>query len=120
MQIRKIYKDVNPELLYDEVKDFIIKQGVVISESKLETYLLPDNTSSFTYRGTLASNVPEGQASGERECLRAHVVGTVKGETKLTLDIKDKLFPQEKVSALLDDLEFIFGVNEARDDDEED
>ena len=30
MQIRKTYKDVKPELLYDEVRDFILKQGVIV------------------------------------------------------------------------------------------
>ncbi len=44
MQIRKTYKAVNPELLYAEVRDFVLKQGAVLGESKLETYLLPDNS----------------------------------------------------------------------------
>ena len=112
MQIRKTYKEVNPELLYDEVRDFVLKQGTIIGESKLETYLLPDNSSSFIFRGTLTFKVQVGQAKVEKECLRAHIVGTVKDETKVMLDINDELFPQEKVSALQDDLNFIFGSYE--------
>ncbi|MCL0091659.1 hypothetical protein M1N59_00085 [Dehalococcoidales bacterium] len=38
MQIRKTYKQVNPELLYDEVRDFILKQEVIVDSAKLETY----------------------------------------------------------------------------------
>ena len=108
MQIRKTYNDVNPQLLYDEVKDFVLKQGTIIGESRLETYLVTDNSSAFTFRGTLTFRVRDGQDNSEKECLRAHVVGTARGETKLMLDINDELFPQEKVSALQDDLDFIF------------
>jgi len=119
MQIRKTYRDVNPELLYAEVRDFVLKQGAVLGESKLETYLLPDNSSAFISRGGLTFKVQVGQAEAEKECLRAHIVGTVKGETKMMLDIKDELFSQEKVSALLDDLNFIFRSYEADITDEE-
>ena len=113
MQIRKTYQEVNPELLYDEVRDFVLKQGTIIGESKLETYLRPDDSSSFVFRGTLTFKVQAGQAKTEKECLRAHIVGTVKGETKVMLDINDELFTQEKVAALQDDLYFIFGSYEA-------
>jgi len=109
MQIRKTYRGVNPQLLYDEVRDFALKQGTSIGESKLETYLLPDDTSSFTFRGNLAFKVKVGQAGAGKECLRAHIVGTFKGETKVMFDIDEEIFPQEKVAALQDDLTFIFG-----------
>lgn len=39
MQTRKTYKDVNPELLYDEVRDFIQKQGAIIDEAGLTIFL---------------------------------------------------------------------------------
>ena len=47
-------------------------------------------------------------------CLRAHIVGSAKGETKVMLDIYEKLFPGEKVSALQDDLDFVFGSYEVK------
>lgn len=119
MQIRKTYSDVNPKLLYDEVKDFVLKQGTIIGESKMETYLLTDNTSSFMFRGNLTFRAQVGQDKAEKECLRAHIVGTVKGETKMMFDINDELFSEEKVSALQDDLNFIFGAYEAGITDEE-
>ncbi len=109
MQIRKIYKDIKPELLYDEIRDLIQKQGAVIGEAKLETYSLPSDSSSFISRGTLTFKIHSELDKAEKECLTAHIVGSAKGETKLMLDIDDKLFPQQKVSALQDDLDFIFG-----------
>ena len=53
MQIRRTYKEVNPELLYHEIRDFVQKQGAIIDEDRLETYSLPSDSSSFISRGTL-------------------------------------------------------------------
>ena len=114
MQIRKTYTEVNPELLYGEIKDFILKQGVSIGESKLETYALPGNTSSFVSRGTLTFKVQGQPGKEKKECIRAHIVGSAKTETKMMLDIDEKLFPQEKISALQDDLDFIFSSYEVK------
>jgi hypothetical protein len=108
MQIRKTYKEVNPELLYAEIRDFVLKQGVNPGEAKLETYALPSDSSSFITRGTMTFKIQD------KECLRAHVVGSVKTETKVMLDIDEKLFPSDKVSALQDDLDFIFGSYEVK------
>lgn len=110
MQIRKTYKRVNPGLLYDEVRDFVLKQGVTPGEVKIETYALPGDTSSFISRGTLAFN----EDRSGKECLRAHVVGSVKTETKVMIDVNEALFPAEKVAALQEDLDFIFGSYEIK------
>jgi len=109
MQIKKIYSQVQPELLYDEVKDFALKQGVVLGEAKMGTYSMPDDSSSFISRGVLTFN-----AKGGKECLRAHIVGSARGETKLIIDIDDKLFPKARVTALEQDLDFIFSSYEVK------
>ena len=108
MHIRKTYSEVNPELLYAEIRDFVLKQGVSLAENKLETYTLPDQSASFVSRGTLTFMVRDGSSGAEKECLR--VSRWV--EKKLMLDVDDKLFSQEKLSVLLDDLGFIFGTYE--------
>ena len=109
MKIRRTYKAVSPGLLYDEIRDFVLKQEVAIGEAKLETYSSPSDSSSFISRGTLTFMA---QGKAEKECLRAHIVGSAKGETKVMFDIDEKLFSQEKISALQDDLDFIFGSYE--------
>lgn len=113
MQIRKTYRDINPELLYDEMRDFILKQGATIGATKLETYALPGG-SSHVVRGTLTFKIQGESGKAEKECLRAHIVGSAKDETKIMLDIDENLFPQEKVSALQEDLDFIFGSYEVK------
>ena len=114
MQIRKTYQGVNPELLYDEIRDFTIKQGTVIDNAKLETYPLPGNTSTFISRGTLTFKVQSRSGKGEKECLRAHIVGSAKSETKVMLDVDEELFSKEKINALENDLSFIFGLYEVK------
>jgi len=114
MQIRKTYNSVSPELLYDEIKDFTTKQGLALDEAKLETYSLPTDSSSFIFRGTLTFMIQGKSDKGEKGCLRAHVVGSAKAETKVMLDIDEKLFPQRQTDALLDDLDFIFSAYEAK------
>ncbi len=114
MQIRKTYREINPELLYHELKDFALKQGTTAGETKMETYSLPNDSSSFISRGTLTFKVRDESSKTEKECLRAHIVGSARTETKLMLDIDEKLFPPQKISALQDDLDFVFGSYEVK------
>jgi len=114
MQIRKTYKGVSPELLYDEIKDFVVKQGATIGETKLETYSMPTDSSSFISRGTLTFKIKGEPGRGEKECLRAHIVGSAKSETKIMLDIDEQLFAKDKIAALQEDLDFIFGSYETK------
>jgi 7-cyano-7-deazaguanine synthase in queuosine biosynthesis len=111
MQIKKTYTEVSPELLYAEIRDFTLKQGVTLGENKLETFTLPDESSSFVTRATLTFNT--GEKTG-KECLRAHIVGMARGETKLMIDVDESLFPPEKLTALQSDLDFIFGAYEVK------
>jgi hypothetical protein len=114
MQIRKTYNEVNPELLHAELRDFTLKQGASLGENKMETYTLPDQSASFISRGTLTFRAKGKSGQAEKECLRVHVVGSARGETKLMIDVDEALFPQEKVSALQTDLDFIFGSYEVK------
>lgn len=108
MQIRKTYQEVNPELLYNEVRDFVVKQGAVISDSKMETYSLPNDSSSSITHGALTFKM-----SG-KDCLSAHVLGSARGETRLLMDVDDKVFPPDKLSAMQSDLDFMLGLYEVK------
>jgi hypothetical protein len=103
MQIRKTYKDISPTLLYNEIKDFVLKQGLIREQDKMETYSIPGDSSSFIHRGTLTFTV-QG-----KEALRAHIIGSEKTETKLMLDSVDELFPAKKITELQEDLTFMLG-----------
>lgn len=106
MQIRKAYKDINPKILYDEIREFVQRQGVTLDQDKLETYSMPSDSSTFIYRGTLTFKI-QG-----KEGLRVHIIGSDRGETKLMLDSNDELFSTEKVAALEEDLNFMLSSYE--------
>src|SRR3990170_5260493 len=106
MQVKKSYKNINPEILYDEVRDSVQKYGAILDEAKLQTYSLP-GASSHISRGTLVFKMQQGEI--QKECLRAHIVGSAVGETKMLLDIDESLLPEEKIKALEADLDFVFG-----------
>lgn len=110
MQIKKAYKNLNPGLIFDELRDFILKQGVVVGVSKLETYQLLNDSSEFTTRATITFKTKENGP----ECIRAHVVGSAATETKVLLDIDESLFPAPKLAALTGDLDFVFGSYEVK------
>jgi len=112
MQIRKIYKNINPGLLYDDMKDFVMKQGLSIAEEKLQTYSIPTDSSSSIRRGTIIFKGKGKTVETEPEYLRAHIEGSETSETKLIIDVDTDLFPQDKVTALQSDLDFIFGSHE--------
>lgn len=114
MQIRKTYQNVKPELLFDELKDLIVKQGASEDEAKMETYTLPSDTSSFISRGTLTFKLGAGPGKPAKEGIRLHIIGSARGETKVMIDINSSLFPQDKVAALQDDLDFILGSYEVK------
>ncbi len=108
MQIKKIYHNIKPELLFDALKDLITKQGATIAESKLETYSLPDDSSSFISRGTLTFKTQQ------KESIRGYIVGSAMGETKLMLDIDETLFPGESITYVQDALDFLLGSYEKK------
>ena len=114
MQIKKKYRDIKPELLFDELKDLIVKQGAAVDQSKMETYSLPDDSSSFISRGTLTFKIQDKPDIQAKECIRGHIIGSARGETKLLLDIDDGLFPEDKVTSLQNDLDFILGSYEMK------
>ena len=105
MQVKKSYTKINPELLYDEVRDLVQKYGGILNESKMQTYSLP-GASAHIVRGTIICKTKQEEA--EKECLRAHIVGTAGGETKMMLDAEESLFSEEKLKALEADLDFVF------------
>ena len=114
MQIRKVYERVNPQLLYDAVKDFVKKHGAVISSDKLVNYSVPNDSSAYVSRGTLIFNMTNNEVKQGKECLRAYVVGSQKNEVKLILDFDESLFSQKMADELKSDLDFIIIQNDKK------
>ncbi len=96
--------------MFDSLKGLIVKQGASIAESKMETYSLPDDSSSFISRGTLAFKTQDKQ----KEIIRGYIVGSAMGETRLMLDIEEELFSREKVASFQEALDFLLGSYEKK------
>lgn len=106
MQISKTYRGINPEMLHNEIRDLVQKQGIVASEAKLQTYPLPSGATQS--RVTLVFKTQAKQ----KECGSAHIIGSPGGETKMLLDLDENLLPKESISTLQENLDFILGSYE--------
>ena len=107
IQVKKTYRGINSEMLYHEVRDLVQKQGIMVSEAKVQTYpLLSGATQS---RVTLVFKTED-----QKECGSAHIIGSPAGETKMLLDIDEKLIPPQEISTLQENLDFILGSYEAK------
>ena len=115
MQIRKIYQNVKPELIYEQIKDFAVKQGTIIQDAKLYTSTTQGDSSLFVSRGTMTFSMEGGPEKSAKGCLTVHLLGSDKGETRVIFDIDEKLFTQERLNALQNDLDFILGSYEVKD-----
>mgnify|MGYP000144444221 CR=1 FL=1 len=108
MQLRKAYQEINPTLLYDEIKELVTREGASLDQNRLETYSMPSDSSTFVYRGTLTFKI-QG-----KEAIRAHIIGVDRGETRLILDSDDSIIPPEKIQSIEKDLDFMLGSYESK------
>jgi hypothetical protein len=109
IQIRKTYKGINPEMLCDEVRDLVQKEGIIVGEAKSQTYTLPSGSTQT--RVTVTFNI---QGEQQKECGNAYIIDSPAGETKLLLDIDENLFSKEKLSSFQENLDFILGSYELK------
>jgi len=99
---------INPEMLHNEIRDLVQKQGIIASEAKLQTYPLPSGATQS--RVTLVFKTQAKQ----KECGSAHIIGSPGGETKMLLDLDETLLPKKSISTLQEDLDFILGSYEIK------
>lgn len=107
VHIRKTYRGINTEMLYDEVRDLLQKHGVTASDARLQTYGVPSGATQSRVTTVL-------RTANKKECGNAHILGSPKGEAKISLDIDESLVPKESVTALQEDLDFILGPYEVK------
>ena len=112
IQIRKTYRGINPEMLRAEIRDLVQKQGVIVGESKLQTYPLPSGATQS--RVTLAFKTQGEKPEDQEECGSAHIIGSPAGETKMMLDLDENLISRERISDLQEGLDFILGSYELK------
>lgn len=112
IQIRKTYRGVHFEMLYDEVRDLIQRQGILVGEVEVQTYPLPSGSTQS--RVVLAFKTEAEREENRENCGSAHIIESPGGETKMIIEIDETLFPQEKISAFQENLDFILGSYEIK------
>ena len=107
VHIRKTYRGINPEMLYDEVRDLLQKHGVTAGDARLQTYAVLSGATQSRVTTVL-------RAGSKKECGNAHILGSPAGEAKIALDIDESLVPKESVTALQEDMDFILDSYEVK------
>ena len=106
IQIKKTYSGINLEMLRDEIGDMVQKRGIMVEKAKVQTYGLPS--------GSTQSRVTMVFKAREEECGSAEIIELPGGETKLMVDLDERLLSQEGISSLQKDLDFILGSYEVK------
>ncbi len=112
VQIRKTYRGIHFEMLYDEVRDLVERQGMVVGEPESETYALPSGSTQS--RAVLVFKTQAEREEDQKSCGGAHIIESPGGETKMIIEIDENLFPQEKVSAFQGELDFVLASYEVK------
>lgn len=107
IQLKKTYRGLNPEMLYDEVRDLVSHGGITPAEAGLQTYSVPSGATQS--RVTL----PLHDANG-RECGSIHILGSAGGDARMTIDLDDQLVPSDTIQSLHADVDFLLGSYEVK------
>jgi len=107
VQVKKTYRGLNPEMLYDEVRELASKQGIQAAQASIQTYSISSGATQS--RVTVPVHTSDG-----RECGSLHIVGTANGDARMTLDLDDALVPSDALSALQSDIDFMLGSYEVK------
>ena len=107
VQVKKTYRDLNPEMLYDEVRDLVSKRGLEAAQASIQTYSISSGATQS--RVTVPVHTSEG-----RDCGSLHIIGTANGDARMTLELDDTLVPADALSALQSDIDFMLGSYEVK------
>lgn len=107
IQVKKTYRGLNPEMLYDEMRDLVSKQGLEAVEAAVQTYSVSSGATQS--RVTVPVRTADGHTCGS-----LHILGSANGDARMTLDLDDALVAPEMVSALQGDIDFMLGSYEVK------
>jgi len=107
VQLKKTYRGLNPEMLYDEVRDLVSHKGINAAQARLQTYSIPSGATQS--RVTVALHDADG-----RECGSVHVLSSAGGDARITIDLNDQLVPSDTIQSLYADIDFLLGSYEVK------
>jgi hypothetical protein len=107
IQVRKTYRAVNPEMLYDVVRDLIAKQGLHVEHASIQTYSVSSGATQS--RVTAPVRTPDGRALGS-----VHILGSSNNDARMALELDDAVVTPDAATAIQSDIDFILGSYEAK------
>lgn len=105
IQVKKTYRGLNPEMLYDVVRDLAVKRGLGAAQASMQTYSLSSGATQS--RVSVPLHTSQGQ-----QCGSLHILGTVNGDARMTLELEDSVVSLDTINALQSDMEFMLGSYE--------
>jgi len=106
-RVKKTYRGLNPEMVYDEVRDLIVRHGLDAAAAQLQTYSIQSGATQS--RVTVSIRTADGV-----ECGSLHVLGSAGGDVQLSLDLREEPVGADVISALQDDIDFMLGPYEVK------
>ena len=106
-RMKKTYRGLNPEMVYDEVRDLLARHGLDATAAQLQTYSIQSGATQS--RVTVSIRTGDGA-----ECGSLHVLGSAGGDVQLSLDLREELVGADAIAALQDDIDFMLGPYEVK------
>ena len=106
-RVRKTYRGLNPEMVYDEVRDLVARHGLDAGAARMQTYSIQSGATQSRV------TVPIRNAEGA-ECGSLHVLGSAGGDVGLSLDIDEGRVAAAVISSLQGDIDFMLGPYEVK------
>jgi hypothetical protein len=107
VQVNKTYRGLNPELIYDQVRDLLARRGLETVQSSIQTY----SVSSGATQSRVTSPVRTGNG---KDCGNLQILGAPNGDVRMTLELDDTIVSSEAIKAAQSDIDFMLGPNEVQ------
>ena len=106
-QVKKTYRKLNPDMLYDEMRDILARHGLSTHEERMQTYSI----GSGATQSRVTAPVMDNQ---NRQAGTMHILGSADANVRMALTLEEDFISEDVISAVHEDLEFILGSYEVK------
>jgi hypothetical protein len=106
-QLKKTYRKLNPDMLYDEIRDLISRHGLSTADERMQTYSLGSGATQSRVTTSIST-------SAGKECGTLHILGSDGGDVRMTVSLDEALIAKDDLSSLREDVDFILGSYEVK------
>lgn len=107
MQLKKTYRKLNPDMLFDEIRDLLARHGLSAPDARMQTYSIGSGATQSRVTGPVFT-------TEKKECGTVHILGSTGNEVRMTITVDDHVVPDDTISSLREDIDFMLGSYEVR------